>query len=279
MKTKFLITLVSACTLIFTLTVTINPIFSQCDYDPSNLHSPCDNLREFLIFDSPKTQIEKINGIYYDVSEPVLPNSSVDKIIFHDVEFSPPYRHDYPRHTYSDVIFSDGTEETLSVLFNTDFTEHIKPQAGLVEAYDGIKFLVSIDLKELSPLNQIKSGVALIDVKCNEEKVKVIKYDKMSIACVFEETQNELWERGWATMRFYTQEDTSSNALCSNYEGKWHPKYEGCREITDLQCSLMGGKFVDNLKICYDGICPVDKTYTLCVTNTDFISREKENEG
>jgi len=41
----------------------------------------------------------------------------------------------------------------------------------------------------------------------------------------------------------------------------------------------MGGEFVDNLKICYDGICPVDKTYTLCVTNPDLISGEKENEN
>jgi len=30
----------------------------------------------------------------------------------------------------------------------------------------------------------------------------------MSVACVSEETQNELWSRGWATMRFYTDEDT-----------------------------------------------------------------------
>jgi hypothetical protein len=32
----------------------------------------------------------------------------------------------------------------------------------------------------------------------------------------------------------------------------------------------MGGKFVDNLKICYNEICPEDKTYTLCVTNPDI---------
>jgi hypothetical protein len=42
----------------------------------------------------------------------------------------------------------------------------------------------------------------------------------MSVACVSEETQNELWGRGRETMRFYTEEDTSSHALCNNYEGK-----------------------------------------------------------
>ena len=130
------------------------------------------------------------------------------------------------------------------------------------------------------PLKQIKNGVALIDVQCNEGKYLSYKADRMRVACVSEETQNALWLRGWATMRLMMPGDNISHALCNNYDGKWHPKYEGCRgeNITDLQCSLMNGEFVDNLKICYDGICPVDKTYTLCVTNLDLISGEKEDE-
>jgi len=121
-----------------------------------------------------------------------------------------------------------------------------------------------------SPLKQIKSGVALIDVKCNEGKVPSYKGDRMRVACVSEETQSELWVRGWATMRLISPGENISHALCNNYEGKWHPEYDGCREVTDLQCSLMGGKFVDGLKICYNEICPVDKTYTLCVTNPEI---------
>ena len=122
----------------------------------------------------------------------------------------------------------------------------------------------------LSPLKQIKSGTALFDVKCSEEKSLVYKYDRMRAVCVSEETQSELWDRGWSTIRFYTEEDTSPHALCNNYEGKWHPEHDGCRgDISDLQCSLMGGTFVDNLKICYNDICPENKTYTLCVTNPD----------
>jgi len=133
--------------------------------------------------------------------------------------------------------------------------------------------------KILSPLKQIKSGIALVDVKCNDGKYPAYKHNRMKVACVSEETQNELWSRGWATMRFYTDEDTSPHALCNNYEGKWHPEYEGCRDISDLQCSLMGGKFADGLKICYDGICPENKTYTLCVTNLDLVYGEIENEN
>ena len=131
-----------------------------------------------------------------------------------------------------------------------------------------------------SPLKQIKSGVALVDVQCNEGKYPAYKYDRMSMACVSEETQSELWSKGWATMRFYTEEDTLPHALCNNYDGKWHPEHKGYRgNITDLQCSLMGGKFVDDLKICYNEICPVDKTYTLCVTDPDLIVGERENEN
>lgn len=120
-----------------------------------------------------------------------------------------------------------------------------------------------------SPLKQIKNGIALIDVTCSEGKVPSYKGDRMRVACVSEETQNELWTRGWATMRLIMPGDDISHALCNNYEGKWHPKYFGCRDITDFQCSLMGGEFVDNLSICYDGICP-EKLYSLCVTNPNL---------
>jgi hypothetical protein len=120
-----------------------------------------------------------------------------------------------------------------------------------------------------SPLKQIKSGVALIDVQCSDEKHAVYKYSRMRVACVSEETQNELWHRGWATMRLIMPGDNISHALCNNYEGKWHPKYFGCRDITDFQCSLMGGEFVDDLSICYNGICP-ERLYSLCVTNPNL---------
>ena len=141
-------------------------------------------------------------------------------------------------------------------------------------------FVLEPDFDLWKPLKQIKNGVALIDVTCNDGKYLSYKADRMRAACVSEETQNALWLRGWATMRLMMPGDNISHALCNNYDGKWHPKYEGCRgeNITDLQCSLMGGEFVNNLKICYDGICPVDKTYTLCVTNPDLISGEKEDE-
>ena len=131
-----------------------------------------------------------------------------------------------------------------------------------------------------NPLKQIKNGIALFDVVCPENKITAYKNDNMNVACVTEETYSELIDRGWALLRFTMPDENPSNVLCNRYDGKWHPEYDGCRgNISDLQCSLMGGKFVDDLKICYNEICPVDNAYTLCVTNPDLISEEKVNGG
>jgi len=176
------------------------------------------------------------------------------------------------RGTLGNVGIKNPGIYTVSVIFdkpNKYFPTKISKEFRVVEPFT--------NFNNLSPLKQIKSGISLIDVQCQDGKHTVYKYNRMRVACVSEETQSELWSRGWATTRFYTEEDTSPHALCNNYEGKWHPEYEGCREITDLQCSLMGGEFADGLKICYDGICPVDKTFTLCVTNPDLIPKENEN--
>ena len=143
----------------------------------------------------------------------------------------------------------------------------------------GGEFVVVPDLDRWTPLKQIKSGVALIDVTCPENRIPAYKHNNMNVACVTEETHSELISRGWALLRFTLPGENPSHVLCNRYDGKWHPEYEGCRgDISDLQCSLMGGTFVDDLKICYDGICPADKTYTLCITNPDFIPGELENE-
>ncbi len=196
-----------------------------------------------------------------------------------------------------DVIVSIRKEGSKQVLFEknihsesepcqwiTSATWEFIPEEGNYKMYLNIKeneesggdtsytgfTVISKPEKNISPLKQIKSGVALIDVQCSEGKHTVYKYNRMMAACVSEDTQNALWLRGWATMRLISPGENISHALCNNYEGKWHPEYDGCREVTDLQCSLMGGKFVDGLKICYNEICPEDKTYTLCVTNPDI---------
>jgi len=129
---------------------------------------------------------------------------------------------------------------------------------------------VSLDKNTLlSPLKQIKEGVSLVDVKCNEGKVPAYKYNRMSVACVSLDTESKLVLRGWATMRLAMPDDNIPQALCNNYEGIWHPEYNACRGISDLQCSLIGGHF-ESLRICSGDICP-NKPHSMCVTNPDAL--------
>lgn len=48
-----------------------------------------------------------------------------------------------------------------------------------------------------SPLKQFRSGISVVDIKCNENLVLVQKHDS-SPACVTESTKEKLIERGWA---------------------------------------------------------------------------------
>ena len=135
------------------------------------------------------------------------------------------------------------------------------------------------DYKIASPLKQIQDGTALFNVKCAEDKIPAYKHDNMHVACVSEETHTKLITRGWALLRFALPDENPSQVLCNRYDGKWHPEYDGCRgNISDLQCSLMGGIFVNDLKICYNDICPENRTYTLCVTNPDLIAEKIGND-
>jgi len=199
---------------------------------------------------------------------------------FHGINFTIPYNPNppVPGGIRSSVItFPNGGTEKLSKGVSPDvetsFAKNFGLKAGLLRSGNSFFFLVSINSE--SPLKQIKSGIALIDVTCLDGKHPVYKYNRMRVACVTEETQSELWSRGWATMRFYTEENTSPHALCNNYEGKWHPENGGCRNISDYQCSLMGGEFVHDVSI-YSAGTYSPKIVSMCVTmdayeNEDFI--------
>ena len=196
MKNRLLMIVILA--LIFT--VATIPVFAQCAPDPNDSRAPCDDTREFVILDSPENHIEKINGEYYEVSESVSPRSSVDMIIFHDVEFSMPYQLVPPRHTFSDIVFPDGTKETLDILFDEpDFSEYAQPQVGFVARHDGYAFLVSADLKEMSPSKQDKIGVKFQEIQCKEGLELVGKMPYAHPKCVKSESIEKLTMRGWAT--------------------------------------------------------------------------------
>jgi len=144
--------------------------------------------------------IEKINDKFYYVSESFELNSETPHISFHDVLFSPPYAKVPPRYIYSDVVFSDGTKETLSVLLDyPDFGKHTTPQAGLAERTDGYHFLISADLEKLSPLKQFNLGIPADEIKCKDGLERTIKInDFEKFYCTGSNSRQILIERGWA---------------------------------------------------------------------------------
>jgi len=122
------------------------------------------------------------------------------------------------------------------------------------------------------PLKQIKSGIALIDIQCNEGKHVVYKRDRMRAACVTPETENHLiFERGWATIRLgLPATDNIPRDLCGFYQGKWMAEYKECELLENsLQCSLMGGKYNECASACrntpdYPNVICTDNCIEVC---------------
>lgn len=95
-----------------------------------------------------------------------------------------------------------------------------------------------------APLKQIKAGVALVDIQCNDGKNVVYKRDRMRAACVTLETEGKLiFERGWAAMRLgLPATDDYGRDLCSWYGGEWDKLPRLCHGLKyPLLCSMSGG--------------------------------------
>ncbi len=122
------------------------------------------------------------------------------------------------------------------------------------------------------PLKQIKAGVALVDVICNEGKVPAYKYNAMSVACVSLDTESQLVKRGWALMRLHMYDDDPSRALCERYEGKWLDEHKECEYVSPQQCSLMGGEFRE-----CESACRNDPTAAECTLQCVLVCSIEEN--
>ena len=193
-----------------------------------------------------------------------MPDSSSAKIVFHDVVFSFPYKTDPPRHIYSDVTFPNGLKETLSILFDEpDFTEHANPQAGLIGGSNGFHFLVSVNLEELPPLKQFKSGIPIEEIQCKESLILMTKDGKRP-ACVTPSTASELSDRSWSwvlDVEHWSSATMTLSELCAaEFDKIMNSVKSSCGlPDSDVVCSpptLMGslmnaekkhtGKFVEN---------------------------------
>jgi hypothetical protein len=141
------------------------------------------------------------------------------------------------------------------------------------------------NLDRLPPLKQIKSGIALIDVKCNEGKYVVYKRDRMSAACVTQETENKLiFERGWAALRLgLPATDNLPRDLCSFYQGKWLAEYKECNLLEiPLQCSLLGGVYNECASACrhdpdFPNVICTDNCVEVCSIESSTLEDIKNN--
>ena len=100
----------------------------------------------------------------------------------------------------------------------------------------------------LPPLKQINSGVALVDVACDDNQVQAFKYDAMNVACVSLETKSQLVSRGWAIQIDADREP--SKAICDIYGGSWLVEFNECEFISEEQCSMIGGNFQECESAC-----------------------------
>ena len=121
------------------------------------------------------------------------------------------------------------------------------------------------------PFKQIKAGVALVDIKCNEGKNLVYKYNRMRAACVTESTENRLISSGWATLRLgLPHTENIPRDLCNFYNGKWNDQFSECLQLENkLQCSLMGGQFSECESACrndpkYPNVICTDNCVEVC---------------
>jgi len=136
---------------------------------------------------------------------------------------------------------------------------------GHFEWFDGECLLVDFDpegfhrvpYKEIfaAPLKQVKAGVALVDIQCNEGKHVVYKYDRMRAACLTDEAETQLLKRGWAALRLgLPATDDIGRDLCNWYGGEMNrgvevpgidvPRYcDGLKY--PLLCSMAGGDITE----------------------------------
>lgn len=134
----------------------------------------------------------------------------------------------------------------------------------------------SFELSEKKPpLKQIKSGTSLVHVQCNDDKHPVYKFDLTSVACVSDKTKSSLIERGWATNQSMSSKENARHLICNEYGGNWHEEYQGCTNITNDQCLLIGGFFVILENICQDDMCTYNNSPT-CTINYDFYMHHVE---
>jgi len=169
-----------------------------------------------------------------------------------------------------DSVIAESPDYSIQTVFKVTSPEdchggYKDGSKGHFEWFDGECLLVDFDperfhrvpYKEIfaAPLKQVKAGIALVDVQCNEGKHVVYKYDRMRAACLTDEAETQLLKRGWAALRLgLPATDDISRDLCNWYGGEMNrgvevpgidvPRYcDGLKY--PLLCSMAGGDITE----------------------------------
>jgi hypothetical protein len=188
--------------------VATNPVSAQCAYDPTQPHKPCYDIFEIHIGDTSTPfeikihQTIKVDGIEIEFSgiEDSRCPSDVQCVWEGQaiLTFSTFYQTQHESHFLNTAKVATVNVGPYKITL-IDITPYPTTTKDISEDY-----VATISISEdsgihLPPLKQIKSGVPLIDVKCNEGLVLIIKHND-SPACVRPETAENLENRGWGGM-------------------------------------------------------------------------------
>ena len=281
--------------LIATGMVATNPISALCAYDPSLPHKPCEDSFGMLHiqdismpFEIKLHQTIKIDGIEIEFSGIKDSRCPSDVQCVWEGQAIITLRTFNQTHHESHSFITGKTTTAYvgpyEIILN-DITPYPISTKDISEEYVAT-LSISKDYIEYipSPLKQIKSGVALIDVKCNEGKHPVYKYNRMMAACVTDETENKLLSRGWALLRLgLPATDNLSRDLCNSYQGKWLPEYKECNLLeTPLQCSLLGGVYNECASACrhdpdFPNVVCTDNCVEVCSIESSSLEDIKNN--
>jgi len=273
--------------------VATNPVYPQCTYDPSQPHKPCDDSSGILIqdistpFEIKLHQTIKVDGIeieFSDIKDSRCPSDvqcvwEVQAILALSI-------FNQTHHESHSFITGKVTTVTVGpyVITLNDISPYPVTTKDISEEYVATLSISKDTRVHLPPLKQIKSGVPLIDVKCNEGKHVIYKYTRMMAACVTDETENKLLTRGWAVLRLgLPATDNLTRDLCNFYQGKWLAEYKECILLeTPLQCSLLGGVYNECASACrndpdFPNVICTDNCVEVCSIESSTLEDIKNN--
>ncbi len=171
--------------------------------------------------------------------------------------------------TVEPIILVDGVE----VEFNEsnrndsalDFTFELESGSTQIEIVRTFPPYES-PTKCLSPQSQLKLGISVEEIACDNYMIRMKKISDGLPICVTKETSLKLIERGYST-----ENPMSFASTCKSNGGKWLEQYYECESVSEQVCKTMNGNYRECGSMCRheknpDDMCPMG-CIQLCTAN------------